>query len=103
VLGVLFFSPPMALRLLLALLALAFSDWRPAAEALLAFFVPVLAAPRLPLERAESLPDFLADDADGEDFEGDDFDGDEEDELRDAIACSLLLTGRVEGRPNAAL
>jgi hypothetical protein len=42
---------------LLALLALAFSDWRLAACALLAFFVPVLAAPRLPLLRVASLSD----------------------------------------------
>src|SRR4051812_32321411 len=39
----------------LALLAADFSDWRCAAWALLAFFVPVLAAPRLPLLRVESL------------------------------------------------
>jgi hypothetical protein len=86
VLGVLFFSPPIALRLLLALLALAFSDWRCAELALLAFFVPLLAAPRLPLERAESVLDFLPDE-DAED--GDDFEGEEEEELRDAMACSL--------------
>jgi hypothetical protein len=45
------------LRLLPALLALAFSLWRRAACALLAFLVPLLAAPRLPLLRLESLSD----------------------------------------------
>lgn len=49
----LFFSPPIALRLLLALLALAFSCPPPA------FLVPVPAAPRLPLLYAESLEDFV--------------------------------------------
>jgi hypothetical protein len=55
---VLFFSPPAAARLLLlALLAMDFSLWRWAACALLAFFVPVLAAPRLPLLRLASSDD----------------------------------------------
>jgi hypothetical protein len=42
-------------RRLRSLLAMDFSDWRCAAWALLAFFVPLLAAPRLPLLRDASL------------------------------------------------
>jgi hypothetical protein len=52
-----FFAPLADERVLLALLALAFSLWRCAACALLAFLVPVLAAPRLPLLRLESSSD----------------------------------------------
>src|SRR5690606_14707910 len=60
----------------LALLALAFSLWRCAERALLAFFVPLLAAPRLPLLRVEPLSDLPASR------------GAEEEELRDGMACS---------------
>lgn len=82
--GVDFFSPPLALRLLLALFAPAFSDCRAAACALLAFFVPVLAAPRLSLERLDSLADVTLPDLPEEG----DLEEEEEEELRDAIACS---------------
>jgi hypothetical protein len=59
--GVLFFSPPALPRWPLAWLARAFSPWRLAACALLAFFTPLLAAPRPPLLRALSLSDFGVD------------------------------------------
>jgi hypothetical protein len=92
-LELLFFSPAVPARLLFALFALAFSLWRCAACALLAFLVPVFAAPRLPLLRVESLsdkPPLLA----GA------LEGDGEEEFRDAMACSLVGTG--EGRRRTA-
>jgi hypothetical protein len=68
--------------LLLALLALAFSDCRLAAEALLAFFVPLLAVPRLPLLRLEALDDLPE--------EGEALEGDEDPELREGMASPSI-------------
>jgi hypothetical protein len=73
--------PPRAL-FWLPLLALAFSLWRNAERALLAFFTPLSAAPRPPLLRAFSDDDLvLPREADGLE--------EVDEELRDAIACSL--------------